>query len=81
MVGLAGPVIGIFASAILFDRIGGYTSEKAIPITFAFGFASMIFGLSSVMFANGAVTCAVFIMLELFCGAFVLPSSIGIMLT
>jgi len=80
LVGLAGPVMGIVSSAILFDRIGGYTSERAIPISFAFGAGGMVFGLLSVMVGDSAIICAFFIMLELFCGAFVLTAAVGIML-
>ena len=80
LVGLAGPVMGIVSSAILFDRIGGYTNERAIPISFAFGTGGMVFGLLSVLVGDSAIICAFFIMLELFCGAFVLTAAVGIML-
>jgi len=80
LVGAVGPVFGIFLCAILFDRIGGYTSERAIPVMGAFGLGGMVFGLLSVMVGDSAITCAVFITLELFCGAFVMPATTGIML-
>ena len=80
LLGAVGPVLGITCCAILFDRIGGYTDEKAVPLCGMFGLAGMIFGLSSVMVGDAAITCAVLIILELFCGAFVMPACTGIML-
>jgi len=80
MLGAIGPVLGIICCAILFDKIGGYTSELAVPVCGIFGLCGMVFGLASVMVRESAVTAAILIMLELFCGAFVMPACTGIML-
>ena len=79
LLGGLGPILGIICCAIFFDHIGGYTDEKAVSLVGVFGLAGMIFGLSSVM-VDHATTCAILIMLELFCGAFVMPACTGIML-
>ena len=82
LVGVCGPVLGILLCAVLFDRIGGYTSYSAIPVCGSFGFAAVIFGLLSVLVDNdGALWCGFLIMMELFCGAFVMPACTGIMLS
>ena len=80
LVGAVGPILGILLCALLFDRIGGYTSQRAIPICLYFGLAGMIFGLASIFNGDIAILTAVLIMLELFCGAFVMPACTGIML-
>ena len=81
VMGAVGPVLGIILCALLFDRIGGYTSHYAIPVCGAFGLAGMIFGLASTVVRDDPQLCALFIMLELFCGAFVMPACTGIMLS
>ena len=78
--GAVGPVFGIILCALLFDRIGGYTSQKAIPVCGLFGIGGMIFGLASTLIGENAQLCALCIMMELFCGAFVMPACTGIML-
>ena len=80
LLGAVGPVLGIFCCAALFDRIGGYTSEKAIKVCGLFGLLGMLFGLASVLVGDSVTFCALFIMIELFCGAFVMPACTGIML-
>ena len=80
LLGSVGPVLGIFCCAILFDRIGGYTDEKAVRLCGMFALGGMICGLGSVAVGDNAISCAVLIMLELFCGAFVMPACTGIML-
>ena len=80
LMGAVGPVFGIILCAALFDKIGGYTSERAIPVCGVFGLLAMLSGMASTMVGESASLCAVFIMFELFCGAFVMPACTGIML-
>ena len=80
LMGAVGPVLGIVLCAILFDKIGGYTDKRAIPVCGMFGFLAMLAGLASTVTGDSAILCAAFIMFELFCGAFVMPACTGIML-
>ena len=80
MVGAIGPVLGIIMCAMIFDRIGGYTSEHALSLCCAFGFLGMVAALASVMVRESAMLCGVLITIELFGGAFVMPACTGLML-
>ena len=80
LIGSVGPVLGIVCAALLFDRIGGYTDERAVRWCGIVGFGGMICGMGSVAVDDNVINCAVLIMLELFCGAFVMPACTGIML-
>ena len=77
---LGGPATGILCCALLFDRIGGYTSEYALPVCLSVGCAGMVFALASVIVRDNPTTCAVLISLEFFCGAFIKPAIAGLML-
>ena len=80
MLGAIGPILGMGLCAMIFDRLGGYTSHKAVPTCGMFALGVMIFGLASTLVRENAIVCATLIMFELFCGAFVMPAFTGIML-
>ena len=79
LLGAVGPGCGVLLCGYLFDKIGGYLSLRAIPVLGIFGLAGMIFGLASV-FGDNALYTALMITFQLFCGAFVMPPTTGIML-
>jgi len=54
---------GVLCCAFLFDRIGGYTSEYALPLCVGVGGAGMVFALASVLVRENATFCAALISL------------------
>lgn len=78
--GAGGPVLGIVLCAVIFDRVGGYMSEHAVPICFTVGTMGMIAGIGSIFIKSSPWALVMVMMVELFCGAFMMPAVTGIML-
>lgn len=74
-----GPISGVIASGQIFDRIGGYNSQRALPIINAIGFIAMVAASCTIVLAD-ATCMTIFSFIEGFCGGILMPAVTGIML-
>lgn len=77
--GALGPVAGIVTAGFAFQKVGGYLGPDAVKYILIANIAGAIFAVASV-FCYSPLTASIFIMLELFCGTFIMPAACGIML-
>lgn len=77
---MIGPIGGIVLTGMIFDKLGGYTGERALPVcTMALVIAFVCCFFSVLVDTAGMV--AFLVTTELFCGAFCLPVMSGVMIT
>lgn len=77
--GMIGPVGGIICTAIVFDKLGGYTGQNALAICSVVLSVAFTCCASSVV-TNNSVATGFFVCIELFCGAFCMPALTGMMI-
>lgn len=79
MVSTLGPIGGVILAGSTFDRIGGYTGPKTIPICAAVGIVAMLCGVFSV-FPENVYVLMTLLSIQLFGGGFAMPALTGSML-
>ena len=73
------PILGVISAGVFFDRIGGYTSARTIPVVYSLGMVAIICGLCGI-FPDNVYTVSFFLGLQLFGGGFAMPALTGAML-
>jgi MFS transporter, Spinster family, sphingosine-1-phosphate transporter len=76
---LAAPVSGVISGGVIFDKLGGYNSYKALHVLQLVGFAASITGVVTSLAPSYPLFFA-FMFLQLFFGGMVMPVGTGIML-
>jgi MFS family permease len=79
MVSTVAPIFGVIMAGMIFDRIGGYTNPKTLPICFFLGLVACSCGIASV-FSPEIYSLVFFLGLELLGGGFAMPAMTGAML-
>lgn len=77
--GVVGPILGIYTCGKVFDKLGGYTGQKALPsicIAMTIGAAAAAFSVTQ---TNPYVTAGILI-IEMFAGGFATPVITGMLL-
>jgi sugar phosphate permease len=73
------PILGVVLAGIVFDRIGGYTGPRTLPICFTFGLVAMVCGMA-VPFLENIYLVGLAFSFELLGGGFAMPAMTGAML-
>jgi MFS family permease len=77
--GAVSPICGVLLSGVIFDRIGGYNSQNALPTINIFGFIALMAALlTTILTDTNSVT--IFLAIEGMCGGILMPAATGIML-
>lgn len=77
---VSSPILGCILSGIISTNCGGYTSKRALPICV---FVGMFAVASAIIFpyVNNIEYAIGLLWMVLFCGSFVMPILVGVMLT
>ena len=73
------PIFGVILAGVIFDRIGGYTGPRTVPIIFTLGLVALVCGFASPYFTQIYEVCLA-LGLELLGGGFAMPALTGAML-